>query len=54
MESQFKLDARMKRVALSKGSDSIVLMTPKAFSAYRELRKMPRSIELNVMKPYGL
>jgi len=50
MEFQLELDARMKRVALSKGYDSIVLMTPKAFSAYKGQGKMPRSIELNVLK----
>lgn len=35
MEFQFRLDARMKRLALFKGYDSIVLMTPKAFSAFK-------------------
>jgi len=51
MEFQFELDARMKRVALSKGYDSIVLMTPKAFSAYKGQGRMPHSIELNVLNP---
>ena len=49
MEFQFELDARMKRVALSKGYDSIVLMTPKAFSVFKGLGRMPRSIELNIL-----
>lgn len=51
MEFQFKLDARMKRAALSKGYDSIVLMTSKAFSVYKGQGKMPRSVELNILKP---
>jgi hypothetical protein len=50
-EFQLELDARMKRVALSKGYDSIVLMTPKEFFAYKGQGKMPRSIELNILKP---
>jgi hypothetical protein len=50
-EFQLELDARMKRVALSKGYDSIVLMTPKEFVAYKAQGKMPRSIELNVLEP---
>jgi hypothetical protein len=51
MEFQFELGARMKRVALSKGYDSIVLMTPKAFTTFKEQGKMRRSIELNVLTP---
>lgn len=51
LEFQLELDARMKRVALSKGYDSIVLMTPKEFFAYKGQGKMPRSIELNVLDP---
>lgn len=51
MEWRWKLDAKMKKASLSKGYDSIVVMTPKAFAAYRQQDKMPRSIELNVLNP---
>lgn len=50
-EFQLELDARMKQIALSKGYDSIVLMTAKEFLAYKRQGKMPRSIELNILKP---
>lgn len=43
------LDARLRRAALRKGFDSIVLLTPKAFQALRRKGAIPRSIELNVV-----
>lgn len=49
IERQFQLDARMKRAALAKGFDSIVLLTPSGFAAYRASGKLPRSIETNVL-----
>lgn len=51
MDDRWALDARMKQVALRKGFDSIVLMTPKAFSALQNSGTLPRSIELNVLRP---
>jgi hypothetical protein len=51
IEWRFRLDSKMKRTALAKGYDSIVLMTPPAFVAYRRIGKLPRSIELNVLRP---
>lgn len=50
MEGRWALDAKLKKVALAKGYDSIVVMTPKAFSAFRTHGKLPRSIELNILK----
>lgn len=50
LEWRWKLDARMKNAALAEGYDAIVLLTPKAFAAYKECGKIPRSIELNVLK----
>jgi hypothetical protein len=47
---RWDLDAKLKKVALAKGYDSIVLITPKAFSAFKKSRRMPRSIELNVLE----
>ncbi|MGH9455698.1 MAG: hypothetical protein ACRD2O_17195 [Terriglobia bacterium] len=52
IEERFRLDERVKRVALAKGYDAIVLMTPKAFAPYKEQGKIPRSIELNVLKAW--
>jgi hypothetical protein len=51
IERQFRLDAKMKRAALAKGFDSIVLMAPGAFAEYRTRGKLPRSIEMNVLRP---
>ena len=49
MEERWKLDAKMRRAALKKGYDSIVLMTPKAFAEFRSTGKLPRSMELNAL-----
>jgi hypothetical protein len=42
-------DMLWRNGALAKGFDSIVLMTPKAFSHLRTDGKLPRSLELNVL-----
>lgn len=42
-------DMLWRNAALAKGFDSIVLMTPKAFSCFRADGKLPRSLELNVL-----
>lgn len=49
VEERLKLDAKMKKQALSNGFDSIVLMTAKDFAKYEATGRMPRSIELNVL-----
>jgi hypothetical protein len=49
MEERWKLDAKMRRAALRKGYDSLVLMTPKAFAEFQSTGKLPRSMELNVL-----
>jgi hypothetical protein len=49
MEERWKLDAKIKRAALKKGYDSIVLLTPRAFTEFQTTGKLPRSIELNVL-----
>lgn len=49
LEARLALDARIKRTALAQGFDSIILMTPKAFSEYKFNRTLPRSIELNIL-----
>jgi len=43
------LDAERKRLALKKGYDSIVLMSPKCFTEWKATGKTPRSIELNIL-----
>ncbi len=49
MEERWRLDAKMKRAALRKRYDCIVLMAPKAFAEFRSTGKLPRSMELNVL-----
>ena len=51
IEARLALDGKMKRTALRMGYDSIVLMTPDGFAKFRETGRLPRSIELNVLKP---
>jgi hypothetical protein len=51
VKQRWVLDAKMKKAALAKGYDSIVLMTPAAFSAFNKKGKVPRNIELNVLNP---
>jgi hypothetical protein len=48
MEMRWKLDAKMRKAAVARGYDSIVLMAPKSFSALKKIGKIPRSLELNV------
>lgn len=43
------LDARLRRAALRRGFDSIVLLTSKGFQSLRRSGVIPRSIELNVV-----
>jgi len=49
-ERRFALDAKLKRAALAKGYDSILLMTAKAFADYKAAGRLARSMELNVLK----
>lgn len=50
VEQRWALDAKMKQTAVARGYDSIVLMTEKAFSKFRTVGKLPRSLELNVFQ----
>ena len=54
MENRFALDAKIKKTALAKGYDSIVLMAPKAFTEFKKNGKMPRSLELNIFIPEAI
>ncbi len=49
VEERWALDAKIKHLGLAKGFDSIILMTPKAFSEFRATGKLPRSLELNIL-----
>jgi hypothetical protein len=48
MEQRWRLDAKMKRAAETRGYDSIVLMSRKVFAKFRLTGQLPRSIELNI------
>jgi hypothetical protein len=50
VKKRWLLDARMKKAALARSYDSIVLMTPNAFSAFQKKGKVPRSIEMNLLE----
>jgi len=50
MEARWALDAKLKRAASAEGYDSIVLMAPKAFAEFQSSGKLPRNIELNVLR----
>jgi hypothetical protein len=46
---RFALDAKLRRAALLKGYDSILLMSETGFQEFKKKGKIPRSIELNVV-----
>ncbi len=43
-------DALWRNAALKKGFDAIVLMAPKCFAEWKAGGKIPRSLELNILK----
>jgi hypothetical protein len=49
IEERWKLDAKIKRAALRKGYDSILLLAPRAFTEFQSTGKLPRSMELNIL-----
>lgn len=49
MKQRFAIDARIRRVALENGFDSVLLMNPKSYFVFRATGKLPRSLELNVL-----
>jgi hypothetical protein len=51
IEMRLALDARMKKAALAKGYDAIVVLATHTFTKFKAEGKIPRSIELNVLKP---
>ena len=46
---RFALDAKLRRAALRKGYDSIVLMSKPGFQKFKKEGKIPRSLELNIV-----
>lgn len=49
IENRLSLDARMRDAAFAKGYDSIVIMHPEGFAAFKTKRKIPRSMELKLL-----
>jgi hypothetical protein len=47
--ARFALDAKLRRAALRKGYDSIVLMSETGFQQFRKEGQIPRSLELNIV-----
>lgn len=41
---------RTRDAALAMGFDSIVLISPKAFAEFKRSKKLPRSLELNILE----
>lgn len=48
---RFKTDAEMRKAALARAYDAIVILSRQGFKRLREQGKVPRSIELNILKP---
>ena len=48
IKERFAMDAKMKRLAIAKGYDSVALFTTKAYQTYMKTGTIPRSIELQV------
>jgi hypothetical protein len=51
VHQRWALDARIKRAAMAKGFDSVILLTAKAYSEFKSSGRVPRSIELNILDP---
>lgn len=51
LDARFTLDARMKRAAMRKGYDAIVVLSRAGFVRFRHEGKLPRSMELNILSP---
>jgi hypothetical protein len=50
LEQMATHDAVWRNVALKKGFDSILLMAPKCFAEFKATGKLPRSLELNILR----
>lgn len=50
---RFRLDARMKKAALAKGYDAIVILSRPGFKKLQTHGRLPLSIELNILRPTG-
>jgi hypothetical protein len=46
-------DALWRNAALKKGFDAILLMSPKCYTEWKSVGKIPRSLELNVLEVGG-
>ena len=50
IKARFNLDAKIRNAALKKGYDAVVLMSPCKFVEYQASGKVPRSLELNILR----
>jgi hypothetical protein len=50
VRQRFALDTKLRRMALRKGYDSIVLMTGPGFRKFKTDGRIPRNIELNIVE----
>ena len=50
LEWRWKLDAKLKKAAIAKGYDAIVLLSPNGYSNFIGEGKIPLSIELNLLR----
>jgi len=53
VQTRFKLDSKIRKAAILKGHDSVLLMAPIGFRMYLKKGKIPRSLELNVFGKIG-
>jgi hypothetical protein len=49
VRQRFALDAKLRRAALRKGYDSIILMSVQGFKKFTAEGRIPRSLELNIV-----
>jgi hypothetical protein len=50
LEWRWKLDAKVKKAAVAKGYDAIVLLSPSGYAKFVGEGKLPLSIELNILE----
>lgn len=49
LEQMSAHDAKWRNAALKKGYDAILLMSPKCYTEWKSIGKIPRSLELNIL-----
>lgn len=51
---RFGMDAKMRKLALARGYDAIVILSRPGFKKLRTQGRLPISIELNILRPTGV